>query len=167
MKPLHTSFARSTLAASFMALSVAGCTTVEQSNCYDDSFCVEPTDGMILPTTVTSTDCAVRFDFGEVITARPVITVTGPAKAEIRYRTCGDAAGAVESAFKLPDLDYHEKASDIMDRLVMITATHESKEVRKFRFLDIELSKGVDILRTGGMPPSSQASSPRRTARPW
>ena len=160
---MHTSSAHKTIAAlSVIAAGVFGCTTVEDIDCGNDSFCHGQSSGMIAPRSVTRTDSALSCDFGEVITARPVVKVTGPAKSKIKYRTYSNAADAVESAFELPDLDCHEQATDIMDRLVLITATHEGKAARKFRFLDIELSDQVDILRTGGMSISSGASSPRR-----
>ena len=144
------------------ALSLGGCCHVETIDGGDDSLCAEPGDGMICPETVTRAGSVICCDFGRTITARPVIEAKGPVKSTIRYRTCSEAADAVESAFELPDPNYHEQASDLMDRIVLITATHESKSARKFRFLYVEPADGVDILRTGGMPVSSAAPSRHR-----
>ena len=118
---------------------------------------------MILPTVVTQTETTLSCDFGRIIAAKPVIKVTGPSKAKIKYRTCSSAADAVESEFELPDLELHERATDLMERITRNTATHESKHVQNFRFLVIELSDNVDILRTGAVQTaSSGASCPHR-----
>lgn len=123
---------------------------------------------MIVPKTVTRSESAISCDFGEVIAARPVIEVKGRPKSRIKYRTYGNAADAVDSVFEIPDLSYREKATDLMERIVLITATHESETLRKFRYLDIELSGEADVLRTGGMPPSSAAASSLRPRdQPW
>lgn len=148
----------SILASAVATAFVAGCTSVENIDCGDDTLVAEPAAGMILPKAVTRTGSTVSCDFGEVISACPVIEAKGPAKAAIKYRTYSNAADAAESVFELPNLSCDDKATDLMDRIVLITATHQSKYARKFRFLDIELSNGVDILRTGGISISSQAS---------
>lgn len=150
-----------------MAAFLAGCTTVEQIECGYDSLCATAFDDMILPTVVTKTETTLSCDFDRIISAKPVIKVTGPAKAKIKYRTYSNAADAVESEFELPDLELHERATDLMERTTRITATHESRNVQNFRFLDIELSNNVDILRTGAIQPvSSEASCPHRQAQP-
>lgn len=137
-----------------MAAFFAGCTTVEQIECGYDSLCATASDDMILPTVVTKTETTLSCDFSRIISSRPVIKVTGPAKAKIKYRTYSNAADAVESEFELPDLELHKRATDLMERVTRITATHESKDVQNFRFLDIELSDNVDILRIGAKPAS-------------
>jgi hypothetical protein len=148
----------STLAIAVITAVAAGCTTVEYADGGDGTLLAEPAAGMILPKSVERTESTVSCDFGEVVTACPVIEAKGPAGTAIKYRTYSDAADAAESVFELPDLACDDKATDLMDRIVLVTATHQAKSARKFRFLDIELSNGVDILRTGGMPISSQAS---------
>ena len=123
---------------------------------------------MIVPKTVARSGSKVSCDFGEVVAARPVIEVKGRPKSRIKYRTYGNAADAVDSVFEIPDLSYREKATDLMERIVLVTVTHESKTLRKFRYLDIEPSDGADVLRTGGILPSSAAaSSPHPRDRPW
>ena len=149
-----------------IAALLTGCTTVEQIECGYDSLCSTATDDMEAPTVVTRTKTTISCDFNRIIAAKPVIKVTGPAKAKIKYRTYSNAADAVKSEFELPDLELHERATDLMERTTRITATHESKHVRTFRFLDIELSDDVDILRTGARPASSEASCPHRQAQP-
>ena len=148
----------STLATAVITAIAVGCTTVEYTDGGDDTLRAEPAAGMILPKSVARTESTISCDFGEVVTAWPVIEVRAPAGSVIKYRTYSDAADAAESAFVLPELSRDERATDLMDRIVLITATHQAKHARKFRFLDIELSNGVDILRTGGMPSSSRAS---------
>ena len=146
--------------------SFTGCTTVEEIDCGDDSFYVSTTNGIILPNAVRKTDLSITCDFGVAITAKPIIKVSGPAKSKIKYRIYSDAADAVESDFELPDLEHHEQTTDLMNRIIRITATHESKFARKFRFLSIELSDQVYLLKAGGIPISSQASSPRQRRQP-
>jgi hypothetical protein len=136
----------------------SGCTSVKHIDCGYDSFCSTASGNTITPTVIARTQTTLSYDFHSIITAKPVIKVTGPAKAKIKYRTYSDAADAAESVFELPDLSCDNKGTDLMDRIVLITATHQSKHARKFRFLDIEMSNGVDILRTGGISISSQAS---------
>ena len=150
-----------------MTAFFTGCTTVEQTECGYDSLCATTTGDTILPTVVTQTKMTLSCDFNGIITAKPVIKVTGPAKAKIKYRTYSSAADAVESEFELPDLELHERATDLMERTTRITATHESRDVQNVRFLDIELSDKVDILRIGAIQPvSSAASCPHRQAQP-
>lgn len=150
-----------------LATFFAGCTTVEQIECGYDSLCASASGDMTLPTVVTKTETTLSCDFNRIIAARPVIEVIGPAKAKIKYRTYSDTAGAVESEFELPDLELHERADDLMERITRITATHESKYIQNFRFLDIELSDDVDILRIGAIQTiSSEASCPHRQAQP-
>lgn len=156
-----------------VAAGVAGCTTVENIDCGNGSFCAEPAGGMIFPEVVSKTGSTVSCDFGRVITARPVIRVTGPAKTEIKYRTCSNAADAAESAFELPDPGYHEQAGDLMGRIALITATYESTSVRKFRFLDIELPEATDILKVGARAvtcrndsSTCRAASPHQQGQP-
>ena len=143
-----------------------GCTTVEQIECGYDSLCSTATGDVTLPTVVTQTETTLSCDFNRIIAAKPVIKVTGPSKAKIKYRTYSNAADAVESEFELPDLELHERATDLMERITRITATHESKDIQNFRFLDIELIDDVDILRIGAMEASSEASCPHRKAQP-
>jgi len=150
-----------------MTAFITGCTTIEQIECGYDSLGATATDDMMLPTAVTKTETTLSCDFGRIIAAKPVIKVTGPAKAKIKYRTYSNAAGAVKSEFELPDLELHEQATDLMERTTRITATHESKYMQNFRFLDIELLDDVDILRIGAIQTSSsEASCPHRQAQP-
>lgn len=146
--------------------SFTGCTTAEEVDCGNDSFYVSTTNNIILPIAVSETDLSVTYDFGIAITAKPIIKVSGPAKAKIKYRIYSDAADAVESDFELPDLEHHEQATDLMNRIIRITATHESRFVRKFRFLSIELPDQVYILTAGGIPTSSRASSQCQRRQP-
>ena len=162
--PLRYSFLPLMALLTIVLTGVIGCVEIKE-NCYaTESFCATTTGSLILPKAVTQTPTAITCDFGSIITAKPVIRVSGPAKAKIKYRTYSNAADAAESVFELPDLNHHERATDLMDRIVRITATHESKFVRNFRFLDIELSDRIDILKIGAMaiPSSSQASCPRQ-----
>ena len=143
------------LSALFTATtSFTGCTSVEQIECGYDSLYSTATGDIMPPTIVTQTETTLSCDFSKIITAKPVIKVTGPSKAKIKYRTYSNAADAVESEFELPDLELHERATDLMERITRITATHESKDIQNFRFLDIELSDNVDILRIGAKPAS-------------
>ena len=147
------------------AASFSGCTSVTHVDCGYDSLCSTATGDMITPTVATRTRTTLSCDFGRIITAKPVIKVTGPAKAKIKYRTYSNAADTVESEFELPDLELHEQSTDLMERITTITATHESKHVHNFRFLDIELSDNVSILRTEAMQAASSAAScPHRQA---
>lgn len=150
------------------ATTFSGCTSVTNVDCGYDSFCPTAAGNLTMPTTITRTSTTLSCDFGKVIAARPLIEVTGPAKAKIKYRTYSSAAGAVESEFELPDLELHERVTDLMERTIRITATHESKHIQDFRFLDIELSSNVDILKTGAIQTTSSAedSCPHRQARP-
>ena len=148
------------------SVSFTGCTSVEQIYCGYDSLCSTASGGMVAPTIVTRSEKTLSCDFGKIISARPVIKVTGPAKAKIKYRTYSNTVDAAESEFELPDLELHERATDLMERITRITATHESSVIQNFRFLDIELSNDVDILRTGANPTSSEASCPHRRDRP-
>ena len=134
--------------------SLTGCTSVEQIECGYDSLYATAPDDIVTPAVVTIAKTTLSCDFNRIIAAKPVIKVTGPAKAKIKYRTYSNAADAVESEFELPDLELHERATDLMERVTRITATHESKDVQNFRFLDIELSDNVDILRIGAKPAS-------------
>ena len=154
------------LASTYMVAVFTGCTSIKHISCKDDSFYITTTNNIILPKVVARTETTATYDFSQIIVAKPVIKVSGPAKAKIKYRTYSNAADAVESVFELPDLNPHEQATDLMDRIVLITAAHESKSVRKFRFLVVELSDNVDILRTWAVPSSSQASYPHQQARP-
>ena len=153
------------------AASFSGCTNVSHVDCGYDSFCSTATGDMIAPAAVTRTKTTFSCDFNRIISAKPVIKVTAPAKAKIKYRTYSSAADAVESEFELPELELHEQSTDLMERIALITVTHESKHIRNFRFLDIELSDDVDIIRTWAIEPvSSEASFPHRQAqpsRPW
>ena len=149
-----------------ITISFTGCTTVEETSCGNDSFFVSTTNNIISPNVISKTESSITYDFGNVITAKPIIKASGPAKAKIKYRTYSNAADAVESAFELPDLEHHERATDLMDRIIRVTATYESEFTRKFRFLDIELSNKVDILKAGGVPISSQASFPHQRGQP-
>ena len=150
------------------AAPFSGCTSVEHIDCGYDSFCSTSTGYVIMPAVATRTRTTLSYDFKRIIAAKPVIKVTGPPKAKIKYSTYSSAADAVESEFELPDLELHERATDPMERIVRITATHESMHIRNFRFLDIELSDNVDILRTGAIQSlsSSGASCPRRQVQP-
>jgi len=144
-----------------------GCTSVEHIDCGYDSFCSTASGDTITPTVIARSKTTLSCDFHRIIAARPVIKVTGPVKAKIKYRTYSNAADAVESEFELPDLELHERTTDLMERITRITATHESKDVQNFRFLDIELLDDVDILRTWAIQTaSSEASCSHRQARP-
>ena len=157
----------STLMLTLEVAPFSGCTSVKHIDCGYDSFCSTASGNTITPTVIARTQTTLSYDFHSIIAAKPVIKVTGPAKAKIKYRTYSSAADAVESEFELPDLELHERATDIMERITRITATHESKDVQNFRFLDIELLDDVDILRTWAIETaSSEASSPHRQARP-
>ncbi len=158
-------FLMSILMLTLVAAPFSGCTNVKNIDCGYDSFCSTTTSDMIKPTVVTRTQTTISCDFNRIISAKPVIKVTGPAKAKIKYRIYSNAADAVESEFELPDLELHERSTDLMERITRITATHESKQIRNFRFLDIELSDNVSILRTGAVP-SSEASCSHRRAQP-
>ena len=154
-------FLPSILMLTLAAAPFYGCTNVKYINCGYDSLC--STASGVIARTKTTLSC----DFQRIIAAKPVIKVTGPAKAKIKYRTYSNAADAVESEFELPDLELHERATDLMERITLITATHESKNVQNFRFLDIELLDDVDILRTWAIQTaSSEASCSHRQARP-
>ena len=148
-----------------VAIGFIGCTTVRQIDCGNDSFCSTTTGDMIVPNVVAKTEKTISYDFNKIIFAKPVIKVSGLAKAKIKYRIYSNAADAVESVFELPDIDPREQATDLMDSIARITATYESPYARKFRFLDIELSDEVDILRTGAIPISSEASSPHQQSQ--
>ena len=161
-------FLPSILMLTLSAAHFYGCTNAKYINCGYDSLCSTASGDVITPTVIARTKTTLSCDFHRIIAAKPVIKVTGPAKAKIKYRTYSNAADAVESEFELPDLELHERATDLMERITRITATHESKDVQNFRFLDIELSDDVDILRTGAravQTASSEASCPHRQAR--
>ena len=160
-------FLPSILMLTLAAAPFYGCTNVKYINCGYDSLCSTASGDVITPTVIARTKTTLSCDFQRIIAAKPVIKVTGPAKAKIKYRTYSNAADAVESEFELPDLELHERATDLMERITLITATHESKNVQNFRFLDIELSDDVDILRTWARKTaSSEASCPHRQDQP-
>lgn len=161
-------FLLSILMLTFAVVPFFGCTNVMNINCGYDSFCSTTTSDMITPIVVTRSKTTLSCDFNRIITAKPVIKVTGPAKAKIKYRIYSNAADAVESEFELPDLELHERSTDLMERIIWITATHESKHIRSFRFLDIDLSDNVNILRIGAVAAqaSSEASCPHRQSQP-
>ena len=164
-------FPPSILVLTLAAASFHGCTGIQYDNCGYDSLCATAAGDAIAPAVVARTGTTLSCDFGGPVSARPVIKVNGPSKAKIKYRTYSNAADTVESEFELPDLDLHEKATDLMERITRITATHESRQVLNFRYLDIELSDDVDILRIEALRTvSSEASSPHRQSRsskPW
>ena len=167
MNTRRLQFPLSILMLTLAVASFSGCTNVTHVDCGYDSFCSTATSDMITPTVVTRTKTTLSCDFNGIIAAKPVIKVTGPAKAKIKYRTYSSAADAVETEFELPDLELHERATDLMERITRITATHESKIAQNFRFLDIELSDDVDILRIGAIKTvSSEASCPHRQVQP-
>ena len=160
-------FPLSTLVLTLATASFHGCTHVKDIDCGYDSFCSTATGETITPAIVTRSGTTLSCDFSRIISANPVIKVTGPAKAKIKYRTYSSAADAVDSEFELPDLEFHEQSTDLMERTTLITATHEAKETRSFRFLDIYPSDNVNILRTWAVQPaSSEASCPHRQAQP-
>ena len=166
MRIQHYQFPLPILMLVFATASFFGCTNVQHIDCGYDSFCSTATGDMITPTVITRTQTTLSYDFNKIISAKPVIKVKGPAKAKIKYRTYSNAADTVESEFELPDLELHERSTDLMERITRITATHESKYILNFRFLDIELSDNVDILRTAAIKTaSSEASSPHRQAQ--